>query len=117
MTIRDATEADLNCIVAIYNESIPARMSTADTSPVTTVSRKKWFTEHSPERRPLWVAQDTARQVVGWLSFQDFYGRPAYAATGEVSVYVTAEARRQGVGRELLRRGIEVAPALGMKTL
>src|SRR5947207_12072256 len=68
MTIRDATEADLHRIVAIYNESIPARMSTADTSPVTPEARKKWFSEHSPERRPLWVAEDTPEHIIGWLS-------------------------------------------------
>ena len=35
MTIRDATEADLPAIVAIYNSIIPGRMVTADLEPAT----------------------------------------------------------------------------------
>src|SRR5437773_2631091 len=35
MTVRDATEADLPAIVAIYNAAIPGRTATADLEPVT----------------------------------------------------------------------------------
>jgi L-amino acid N-acyltransferase YncA len=102
--------------VAIYNEAIPGRRATADTEPVSVASRQGWFGEHTPERRPLWVAERD-RVVVGWLSFQSFYGRPAYAATAEVSVYVSSDAHRGGVGRRLLSRAIERAPTLGLSTL
>jgi phosphinothricin acetyltransferase len=115
-TIRDAREADLARIVAIYNEAIPGRQATADIEPVSVVSRLPWFAEHSPARRPLWVVEREGA-VVGWLSFQSFYGRPAYAATAEVSVYVGTEAQRGGVGRLLLARAIERAPDLGLATL
>ena len=94
MTIRDAREADLARIVAIYNEAVPGRRATADTEPVTVESRLPWFQEHSPARRPLWVAERDGA-IVGWLSFQSFYGRPAYAATAEVSVYVSSAAQRE----------------------
>lgn len=114
--IRDAGEGDLARIVAIYNEAIPARRATADTEPVSVSSRLPWFHEHTPTRRPLWVAE-RAGVVVGWLSFQSFYGRPAYAATAEVSVYVSAAVQRRGVGRQLLARAIEHAPGLDLATL
>jgi phosphinothricin acetyltransferase len=116
MTIRDAREADLPRIVAIYNEAIPGRLATADTEPVSAASRLPWFAEHSPARRPLWVAEREG-VTVGWLSFQSFYGRPAYAATAEVSVYVSTTAQRGGVGRRLLARAVERAPGLGLATL
>jgi L-amino acid N-acyltransferase YncA len=116
LVIRDATLADLPAIVAIYNASIPGRRATADTEPVTVESRREWFEEHSPARRPLWVAvSDDA--VAGWLSFQSFYGRPAYDATAEVSVYVAPADHRRGVGRALLARAVERAPALGLRVL
>jgi len=35
MTIREATASDLPAIVAIYNESIPGGMATADLEPIT----------------------------------------------------------------------------------
>jgi L-amino acid N-acyltransferase YncA len=114
--VRDAREGDLPRIVAIYNEAIPGRRATADTEPVTVDSRRAWFHEHAPELRPLWVVE-SGDDVVGWLSFQSFYGRPAYAATAEVSVYVSADAQRGGTGRALLARAVERAPGLGLATL
>jgi L-amino acid N-acyltransferase YncA len=114
--LRDARESDLGRIVAIYNEAIPGRLATADTEPVTLASRLPWFHEHTPTRRPLWVAEVDGA-VAGWLSFQSFYGRPAYAATAELSVYVTAGAHRRGIGRHLLARALQCAPALGLATL
>jgi L-amino acid N-acyltransferase YncA len=116
MTIRDATEADLPAIVAIYNASVPGRTATADTEPVSIESRRDWFLDHDPEKRPLWVAVD-GEVVVGWLSFQSFYGRPAYYATAEISVYVTPALQRKGIGRELLTRAVERSRRLGLKTL
>jgi phosphinothricin acetyltransferase len=114
--IRDATEADLPAIVSIYNSTIPTRLSTADTTPVSVESRLPWFHEHTPTNRPLWVLEiDDA--IAGWFSFQSFYGRPAYHATAEVSVYVSAAHRRLGIGRQLLAEGIRRAPDLGLRTL
>jgi len=117
MTIRDATRVDLPGIVAIYNSAIPGRMATADTEAVSIESRLSWFHDHTSERRPLWVAEAMDGSIAGWLSFQSFYGRPAYHATAEVSVYVAAEHRRRGVGWELLAHGIDRAPLLGVSTL
>ena len=37
--IREATEEDLPAIVEIYNQSIPAGWSTADTRPITVAER------------------------------------------------------------------------------
>lgn len=116
LLVRDARERDLPRIVAIYNEAIPGRLATADTEPVGVDTRVPWFREHTPERRPLWVAERHGA-IVGWLSFQSFYGRPAYAATAEVSVYVSGTAQRGGIGRALLARAIAGAPALGVETL
>jgi len=114
--VRDARDTDLPRLVAIYNEAIPGRRATADTEPVSVESRLPWFREHTPARRPLWVAEREGA-IVGWLSFQDFYGRPAYGATAELSVYVSGAAQRGGVGRHLLARALERAPVLGLTTL
>ena len=116
LTVRDARQADLPRLVAIYNEAIPGRRATADTEPVSVESRRPWFRAHTPARRPLWVAEREGA-IVGWLSFQDFYGRPAYGATAELSVYVSQAAQHGGVGRHLLTRALERAPALGLATL
>ena len=113
---RDAVEADLPDIVAIYNATIPGRSVTADLEPVSVESRLAWFHAHDAARRPLWVACVDER-IVGWLSFSDFYGRPAYGASVEVSIYLAASVRRRGLGRTLLERAIAGAPSLGVRTL
>jgi phosphinothricin acetyltransferase len=113
---RDAVETDLNKIVEIYNSTVASRMSTADTEPVSVESRKKWFDEHN-HARPLWMAEDSANNVVGWVSFQSFYGRPAYNATVEISIYIDASYRGKGFGKKMLEYSIATAPTLNIKTL
>lgn len=113
---RDARVDDLAEIVAIYNATIPGRGVTADLEPVSVESRLAWFDAHDATRRPLWIAS-TGGRIVGWLSFSDFYGRPAYGASVEVSIYLSETVRRQGLGRTFLERAIAVAPGLGVKTL
>ena len=95
MNIRDAIADDLPAIVAIYNTTVPTRMVTADAEPVSVESRRAWFEQHSPQRRPLWVAIE-GNEVVGWLSYSSFYGRPAYDATCEVSIYLAPAHRQRG---------------------
>jgi L-amino acid N-acyltransferase YncA len=116
MHIRDATIEDLPAIVAIYNFTVPARVVTADTEPVSVASRQQWFADHSPARRPLWVAEESG-QVAGWLSYSSFYGRPAYDSTCEVSLYLAPEYRHQGLGTQMLLRCIEHAPRIRVTTL
>src|SRR5438034_11801064 len=116
MQIRDATIADLPAIVAIYNSTVPSRMVTADTEPVSVESRQKWFHEHNPARHPLWVAGQDG-QIAGWLSYSSFHSRPAYSATSELSIYIGLEYRRTGLGTRLLVRAIENGPKMGIKAV
>ena len=115
MYIRDAVATDLTTIVEIYNQSIPSRMATADTEPVTPADRLDWY-HNRPINRPLWVAAEPER-VIGWLSFQNFYGRPAYLHTAEVSIYVAMTDRRRGIGNRLLQRAIALSPQLKLTSL
>ena len=116
MKIRDAERKDLEAIVGIYNSTVPSRMATADTEPVSVESRLKWFEEHRPDFRPLWVVEENG-EVIAWLSYSSFYGRPAYDRTAEISIYVHPERRGRGIGLSLLRKAIRKAPRLGLKTL
>ncbi len=117
MVIRHAQADDLPAIVAIYNASIPGRLATADTEPVSVAAREPWFREFDPGRRPLWVLAPSGGAPAGWLGLRSFYGRPAYGATVEVAVYVDPGAQRRGIARALLAHAIEAAPALGLRTL
>ena len=114
---RDATLQDLPLIVDIYNSTIASRIVTADTELVSIESKLGWFNEHNPEKRPLWIVINNQEQVVGWISFQDFYGRPAYNGTAEISIYIAEWERGKGLGKEMLLYCIEKAPSLGISTL
>jgi L-amino acid N-acyltransferase YncA len=119
---RIALPEDLPVIVAIYNSTIASREVTADTEPVSVASRQPWFDDHDPQRRPLWVihaADDKADQpaVLGWMSYSNFYGRPAYSGTAELSIYIAEAARGQGIGKYCLQEAIDFAPKIAVHTL
>jgi phosphinothricin acetyltransferase len=115
---RIATLDDLPTIVAIYNSTIASREVTADTEPVSVESRLPWFHEHQPARRPLWVIEQSDRDgIIGWISYSNFYGRPAYAGTAEVSIYIDETWRGKGVGRYALQEAIDFAPQVGVHTV
>jgi phosphinothricin acetyltransferase len=113
MPIRHATPDDLPAIVAVYNASIPGRMATADTEPVTVAQREEWFRAFDPGSRPLWVLEEDGA-IAGWLGLRSFYGRPAYHRTVESGVYVAPDHRRRGVARSLLDHALGECPALGI---
>jgi L-amino acid N-acyltransferase YncA len=116
MIIRDAVEADLPAIVAIYNAAIRGRISTAQLDPVSVDEKLPWFREHSPGSHPLWVAE-IDEQIAGWLSFSSFITRCAYNGTAEISVYVSEKSRRVGVGQALLERAIAHSHCLEISAL
>ena len=66
--IRIANINDLNSIVEIYNQTIPLKNVTADTSRVTVESRIEWFQQFN-EKRPLWVFESD-NKVIAWLSIR-----------------------------------------------
>jgi phosphinothricin acetyltransferase len=117
MTFRNATHDDLPGIVAIYNSTVPGRMVTADTTPVSVESKRKWFDEHSPSRRPIWVVENGSSEMVGWVSLQSFSERPAYDPTAEISIYLDEKYRGAGLGRKVLDESIERCRAIGIKSL
>lgn len=114
--MRYATENDLPKIVAIYNSTVQTRLSTADTKEVSVNSKRDWFKNHSFDKRPIFV-HEIVDEIVAWVSFESFYGRPAYDHTAEISIYIASEFRRKDLGRQLLQEAIELTPSLGIKNL
>ncbi len=85
LTIRDAVEADLPAIIAIYNAAIATRIATAQLERVNIEEGHHWLSDHSTDGYPFWVAEIEGR-VAGWLSFKRFLPRCAYRGTAEISV-------------------------------
>lgn len=115
MNFRNATIHDLPVIVDIYNSTIPGRLVTADTTPVTVADKVQWFNEHNHATRPLWVVEENG--IIGWVSFQSFYGRPAYNGTAEISIYIDEKQRGKGYGKKILQHSIKTAASLNIHTL
>jgi phosphinothricin acetyltransferase len=117
MKFRDAVLDDLAAIVAIYNSTVEGRMVTADITPVAVADKLGWFNHHNPGKRPLWVVENDMSQIIGWVSFQDFYGRPAYNGTAEISIYLSENIRGKGYGKSILEYAISKCPELNIDTL
>ncbi|KMQ68436.1 phosphinothricin acetyltransferase [Chryseobacterium sp. FH2] len=117
LKFRDARSEDLKRIVEIYNSTVASRMVTADTEEVSIDSRQEWFTQHNPGKRPLWMIEDSGNNIIGWVSFSSFYGRPAYDGTVEVSIYLDDNCRGKGYGKRILQYCIDNAGKFGVKTL
>ncbi len=124
MQIRVAVEADLSAIIQIYNAAIPSRLATADLEPISVESRRTWFRSHE-DRYPVWVItigdrniqSDQNEKIIGWLSLQMFYGRPAYHKTAEVSIYIDPMFQGKGIGKKLLSHAIAQCPKLNITKL
>ncbi|MBU9789073.1 GNAT family N-acetyltransferase [Lentilactobacillus sp. IMAU92037] len=103
MTIKfeNARPTDLPTIVAIYNETIPSRLATADLEPVSVASKQAWFDDFNLDNRPIWVIKEN-NQIAGWVGLESFYGRPAYHRTAEISIYIDERYRHHGIGQQAI---------------
>ena len=110
---RPATRADLPEILAIYNASIPAHMSTADLTPQQLPARQAWWDQRDHATRPVLVVEESGR-IIAWGAFTNFKDRAAYAPTAEVSVYVDQSAIGRGVGRVMLDALLARTPECGI---
>ena len=111
-----AKQQDLKKIVGTYNSTVSSRLVTADLEQVSIESKQAWFDAHSENKRPLWIVSIVG-EYAGWMSFNSFYGRPAYDGTVEVSIYLEESSRGKGLGKICLQKAIDVCPELNIKTL
>ncbi|MNS05726.1 putative phosphinothricin acetyltransferase YwnH [compost metagenome] len=107
----------LPLINRIYNDSIPAGLATADTEPLPFSAREEWYAAHQKSDRPVWIILNETGEIAGWLSLSNFYGRPAYRNTAEVSMYIANEHQGKGYGKMALNQLIAMAPELGISNL
>ena len=80
------------------------------------LTRCSFFIAHSG-KRPLYVLKNHSGELLAWGSFSDYYPRPAFHISAEISIYVRHNMRGVGVGKILLRNMLERAPSLGIKNV
>ena len=103
--------ADADAVLRIYGEGIATGIATFDT---TMPIWAEWDAAHRPDCR--FVARIDGA-VVGWTALSSYSGRAVYAGVAWESVYVTAEARGQGIGAALLSRLFPASERAGIWTL
>ncbi len=116
MRIRDATDADLPDILAIYNDIVATTTAIYDERASTLEERRAWYEDRRRRNLPVLVA-DSGGEVVGFSSFGEWRSRWGYRFTVEHSVHVRADRRRQGFGRALIEALFPRASALGMHVM
>jgi len=85
---------------AIYEAGIATGQATFTTE---VPSWAAWDASHLAHCRLVALAPaDAADPILGWAALSPVSGRSVYAGVAEVSIYIAAEARGQGVGRQLL---------------
>ena len=98
-------------VKAIYESGLATGHATFQTS---APSWEEWDTAHLKHSR-LIAVQDN--QLLAWAALTPVSGRCVYAGVAEVSVYVDAQSRGQGLGEQLLQALIEESEANGLWTL
>jgi L-amino acid N-acyltransferase YncA len=117
MVIRPATPADLPAILEIYNDAVLNTTASYDYEPSTLGQRTEWFEEKQAKGYPVFAAEDEGGRVVGWSALGSFRGRYGYRFTAEDSVYVAADQRGKGIGRQLVIRLIQAAKEMGLHAI
>lgn len=99
-------------VLAIYEEAIKGAHATFETN-VPTWS--EWGKMHLPAHR--FVAADAGNKVLGWSALSRFSERREYAGVVECYTFVRSDARKIGIGTELLSALITATEAQGLWTL
>ena len=102
MRILNASEDDLPAILAIYNDAVRNTTAIWNEVEVDLSERRNWMQDRQAKGFPVIVAKDPDGAVLGYASYGDWRSWDGYRNTVEQSVYVQADARGKGVGRNLL---------------
>lgn len=114
--IRPMEEKDLKEVNDIYNHAILHTTALWKEEPESLEQRKEWYKQKQQNGDPMFVYEEN-NQVIGFVTFSNFYPYPAYRYTVEHSVYVHKNHYRKGIGTKLLKFIIEEANKRQIKTM
>ncbi len=116
MDIRDANEADLPEIQAIYAHHVLTGTGTFEEVPPSVEEITERF-RAATGGGWVWLVATDATGVLGYAYYTQFRDRSAYRFAAENSVYIREDVRGQGVGKLLVSRLVEVAEARGFRQM
>ncbi len=100
-----------NDVERIYLEGIATKNATFETQ---APNWESWDTTHRKDCR---ITASIDGRIVGWAALSPISRRRVYAGVAEISIYVDAAYRHQGVGSALMTAMIEQSEAAGIWTL
>ena len=104
-------------ILAILNDAILNSTALYEYQPREPASMTGWFATKAAGRYPVIGLEDAAGELLGFASYGAFRPHAAYKYSIEHSVYVRADRRGRGIGRQLLQAVIGAAGAQGYHLL
>ena len=116
MDIRNATEADIPEMQAIYAHHVLTGTGTFDEEPPSVEEMADKF-HKVVDHGWSWLVAADATGVLGYAYYTQFRDRSAYRYCVEDSIYVRDDVRGQGVGKALVAALIEHATACGMRQM
>lgn len=111
MQIRALIFEDWPYVSKIYAEGIATGFATFES---TVPSFEDWDKAHINNCR---LIAENNQAVVGWAALSPVSSRCVYGGVAEVSVYITAKSRGQGVGKALMEELIDQSEKAGYWTL
>lgn len=110
LILRDATEADLPAILAIYNHAVAETTAIWNEILVDLDNRKAWYDLRQAKGFPILVAEAEGR-IAGYASYGDWRPFDGFRQSVEHSVYVEKDHYGRGLGKALMSALIERARA------
>lgn len=101
--IRDAAEADLDGILAIYNDAVANTTAIWNETLVDLANRRAWLADRTAAGFPVLVAVNAAGEVLGYASYGPWRNFEGFRHTVEHSIYVRGDQRGQGLGPALMQ--------------
>jgi L-amino acid N-acyltransferase YncA len=106
---------DWPAVGEIYGEGIATGGATFETE---LPDGEKWENSHRKDCRFVACASENRTgTLLGWAALSPVSARRVYAGVAEISVYVAASARGQGIGRALLETLVAASERCGIWTL
>ncbi len=108
LILRKTEERDLPALLAIYNHEVLTGTATLDLHEKTPEEWRNWYDLHS-EGNHLALTAEKDGLPVGYATLSGYREKEAYRTTVELSIYVDAAHRREGIATALMEEILRIA--------
>ena len=114
--VRSVLDSDIIGINRIYNHFVENSNVTLDLDPWSKADGMDWLRHHQIVGLPILVAE-VDDVVQGWIALSKLSAKPGYDRSAEVSIYVSPDSQRNGIGNGLFEMVLHKAEEIGLHCL